>query len=155
MTYRLPWQRNPEGGFIAYPEGEQFKDRFACIRHDMTSSVPWHWRISYDEAKRANHAMTKQAAADAATVAWPEMKAEAARLSQLAAEAEALRTMVQRMMLKGDLSLSLFAIESSDSDRLRRIIALARETGGLGGPGKPLVEACSAELFSRRRGSVP
>jgi hypothetical protein len=150
MTSRLPWQRNPKGGFIAYPEGEHFKERLATLSFDQTSSIPWHWWISYDAAKKSNHAKTMQAAADAATEAWPRMKAGAARLAALAAEAEALRTNVQRMMSMGDISLSLFEIETSSSDRLRKIIAIATDVGGLGGPGKPLVEGCSAELFKRR-----
>lgn len=150
MTDRLPWQRNPAGGFIAYPEGEQFKDRVATIRHDMTSSVPWHWWISYDAAKKSDHAKTKQAAADAATAAWPLMKADAARLADIAAEAETLRTKVRRMMKLGDVPLSDFAIATSSSDQLRRIIDMAREVGGLDGPGRPLVQACSAELYRRR-----
>jgi hypothetical protein len=54
------------------------------------------------------------------------------------AEAEALRTKVQRMMSKGDISLILFEIETSSSDRLRKIIAIATEVGGLGGLGQPL-----------------
>lgn len=149
-TIRLPWQRDGKGGFIAYPEGDQFKDRVATLAFDETSSIPWHWWISYDAAKKSDHAKTMQGAAGAAAEAWPLMKAEAARLAALAAEAEALRTNVERMMSKGDLSLSLFEIETSSSDPLRKIIAIAGAAGGLGGPGKPLVEACSAELFRGR-----
>src|SRR5690242_10670488 len=133
MTFRLPWQRNSEGGFIAYPEGERLKDRVAKINKDETSLVPWHWWISYDDAKRSDHAKAIQAAANAATEEWPRIKAEAARLAALAAEAEALRTNVQRMMRKGDLALSVFGIETASSDRLRKIIALATDAGGLGG----------------------
>jgi hypothetical protein len=150
MADRLPWQRDGKGGFIAYPEGEQFKDRVATIRFDQTSSVPWHWWISYDAAKKSDHAYTKQQAADAATDAWPKMKAEAARLAAAAAEAEALHGKVRRMMRTGDVPLGEFGIETSSSDHLRRIIAIAQEVGGLDGPGKPLVHASSAELFRRR-----
>lgn len=150
MADRLPWQRDGKGGFIAYPEGEQFKDRVATIRYDMTSSVPWHWWISYDAAKRSDHAKTKQEAADAATAAWPLMKAEAGRLAEVAAEAESLRAKVRRMMKLGDVPLGDFEIATSSSDHLRRIIAMAGEAGGLDGPGKALVQACSAELYRRR-----
>lgn len=149
MTPRLPWKRNPAGGFIAFPEGESFRTRFAALRRDQTSAIPWQWWICYDDAKRADHAATRQAAADAATAAWPAMKAEAARLAALAAEAEALRTLVQRMMSEGDLPLSLFEIPTAESSKLLRIIDLAR-SNATGGPAQPLVAACSAELFRRR-----
>ncbi|HYD06020.1 MAG TPA: hypothetical protein VEC60_09845, partial [Reyranella sp.] len=140
----------PEGGFIAYPEGEHLKDRVATISRQDSSSLPWQWWIRYDAAKRADHAMTMQGAADAATAAWPEMKLEAARLAGIAAEEERLRTDVRRMMAKGDLPLSIFGITESDSERLRHILWLIRDAGGLNGPAKPLVEACSAELYRRR-----
>ncbi len=149
---RLPWKPNPEGGYIAYPEGERFENRRATIRYDETSSIKWQWWIVYDDAKKADHARSKQAAADAATAAWPLMKAEAGRLAAEAAETEALRTLIQRMMSKGDLPLSVFGIEDSDNERLKHIIWLVRDAGGLDGPAKPLVEACSAELFRRRTG---
>ena len=147
---RLPWQKHPEGGFIAYPEGERFKTRFAAIGHDQASSVPWQWRIVYDAARRADHAHTKQGAADAVTAAWPAAKAEATRLAGIAAEREALRTNVRPMMAKGDLPLSIFEIATAPSERLTTIIWLVKDAGGLEGPAKPLVEACSLEPGRRR-----
>jgi hypothetical protein len=152
MANRIQWQRDGKGGFIAYPEGERFKDRFAAISHDKTSSVPWQWWISYDAAKKADHAKTMQEASDAANAAWPLMKAEAARLAGIAAEEEVLATNVRRMVSKGDLPLSIFGIEASSTERLAHIIWLVRDARGLDGPAKPLVEACSAELFRRRTG---
>jgi hypothetical protein len=56
------------------------------------------------------------------------------------------RSIVQRMMSKGDLSLSLFAIESSSGDRLGKMASEA----GWGGPGKSLIEASLRNVFERR-----
>lgn len=152
MTFRIQWQRDGKGGFIAYPEGENLKGRYAAISYSASSSVHWQWWVIYDEARRSDHAHTRQGASDAVNQAWPVMKAEAARLAGIAAEEEALATNVRRMMSKGDLPLSIFGIEASPAKRLTHIIWLVRDAGGLDGPARPLVEACSAELFRRRAG---
>lgn len=150
---RFQWQRDPDGGFIAYPDGEAFPDRNGQIEkrpHD--ASWPWVWRARYGEARASDKSKTQQAAADAIREAWPALVERGAELASKAAEDEALRTLVQRMTMKGDLALGVFGIEASDSDRLRRIIWLVKDAGGLDGPAKPLVDACSVELGRRRRG---
>lgn len=156
MSSRLPWQRNPAGGFIAYPEGERFRDRWAKVEPNTASGqAPWQWLVSWDAGRDHGVAATRQAAADQATEAWPGTRRRGEAIAAKQAEEEALRTLVQRMATKGDLSLSVFGIETSSSDKLRSIIWLLTH-GGLGsidGPAKPLVQACSSELGRRRRGS--
>jgi hypothetical protein len=154
MTIRLPWQRNPAGGFIAYPEGEHRKDRSAELTKHSTGGYSWRWVVHAGAARTGGDAPTQQEGADAAAAVWPAIVAEAERLNTVAAEAERLRTMVQRMCQKGDLSLEVFGIEESATDRLTTIIGLVKDAGGLNGPAKPLVEACSAELFRRRTGQT-
>ena len=148
---RLPWRRHPAlRGFIAHPEGASPPGRYAEVRYEATSSTKWFWLIKYDLVTASGLERTSQEAADAATEAWPRAKAEAAVLAQKAAAEDALRTLVRRQCDKGDLPLSAFELETSDSDRLRNIIWLVKDHGALGGYAKQLVEACSAELFKRR-----
>lgn len=154
MTARLRWQRDGKGGFIAYPEGEDFKGRRAEIsRNSASGGSPWAWFVSYDKGKAAGIAVTQQEAADKATAAWPEVMQEGIDAARKDADDEALRTLVQRMATKGDLSLEVFDIPGSSSERLKHIIWLFTHggVGSLTGPGRSLVEACSVEL-GRRRG---
>ncbi len=153
---RFKWQRDGKGGFVAYPEGEAAKTRSATIRRNNSSGDrPWSWWAGYDTAKRSGIASTQQEAADRVREVWPRLREQAAEDTREAAEREALRTLVQRMATHGDLPLSVFGIEQSDSERLRRIIWLLTH-GGMGsidGKAKPLVDACSAELYRRRTGA--
>jgi hypothetical protein len=155
MSTRLPWTRNPAGGFVAYPEGETFRARRAELVPNTASHYRWMWRTLYDAAAWAGDCVERQEAADAATTAWPGVKRDAAERAARAAEDEALRTLVRRMCAKGDLTLEVFGIEASDSARLTRIIWLIKQEGGLDGPAKPLVDRCSAELFKRRLARSP
>jgi hypothetical protein len=147
---RLTWRRDPAGGYIAYPEGDRLPGRRAEIRYEPTSSTKWRWLTFYEGAVNSGVEATKQLAADRATDQWPVTKRNG--LVKVAEDAEqaVLRTNVQRMMSKGDLPLSLFAIETAPTERLHSIIWLVRDAGGLEGPAKPLVEACSKELYRRR-----
>jgi hypothetical protein len=150
---RLPWRRHHEvRGFIAHPEGGNPPGRYAEVRYEATSSTKWRWSTKYDLASAGGLMPTSQEAADAATAAWPRVKAEAAELAQKAADDDALRTLVRRQCDKGDLPLSAFEIETSSAERLRAIIWLIRDRGPgpIVGPAKPLADACSAELFKRR-----
>jgi hypothetical protein len=83
--HRLPLGRAPQGA------------RVATVSCDIASALHWRWWIGYDAAKKADHAATMQGAADAANEAWPKMKEVAARLAEIAAEEERLRTDVLRM----------------------------------------------------------
>ena len=150
MTPRLPWQRNPEGGYIAYPEGEHRKTRRAEIRLYWASDWPWRWWVLCDDARESGHEKSRQIASDRANEAWPRVKERGLVLAIQKAEAEALATNVRRMMSKGDLPLSIFGIEKADSKKLTDIIAIVKNEGSLTGLARELVEACSAELFRRR-----
>lgn len=110
--------------------------------------------MSYDKAMASGVAATRQEAADTANDAWLRVRQRGVDQAAADAAEEVLPTMVQRMASKGDLPLSLFEIEASDTLRLQHIIWLLTH-GGIGsvdGPAKPLVVACSAELFRRRTG---
>lgn len=138
MTSRLKWQRNPAGGFVAYPDGEHLPGRRAELRREGHSrAMPWTWLILCDAARASGVAVDHQEASDRANEAWPRVKAEAAVLSARAAGDEALRTLVQRQVNKGDLTLSLFEIQTSPTERLTQIIWLVRDAGGLRGPAMP------------------
>ena len=106
--------------------------------------------VTYDLARVGGLEVTSQQAADAATAAWPGARARAAELAAAAAATDALDTLVRRQCDRGDLPLSAFEIETSPSDRLRDILWLIKDRGALGGPAKPLADACSAELYRRR-----
>lgn len=152
---RFPWHRNSAGGFIAHPEGEAATTRYATIeRNDIGhGDRSWRWHVFYDASKSFHgYEGSQQACADAAVEAWPRAKADAAQLAAQAADEAALRTMVQRMVTKGDLPLSAFGIEQSSTERLTSILWLVRDANGLNGPAKPLAEAVSAELYRRRTG---
>ena len=84
---RLRWQRHPLHGYIAYPHGPGVVHHYAMIWPDP--GLPgggrgWRWtvRIGYaDFARnltggvyRHGAAESRQAAADAATEAWPEIE---------------------------------------------------------------------------------
>jgi hypothetical protein len=150
MHSRLPWRRSPPRGFIAFPEGEHLTNRRAEIRYEGTSSTKWHWFTFYDDASSGGQEPDKQLAANRATEQWPITKRNGIAKAAEEAEATVLRTNLQRMMNKGDLPLSLFAIEGSTSDRLISILWLIKDGGGLSGPAQPLVDAISTELYRRR-----
>jgi hypothetical protein len=150
MAPRLPWQRNPEGGYIAYPEGEEFPRRVAEIYYDATSATKWKWLVRWEDAVQSNHAHDKQLAANEATARWPIVKRDGIALAAVKAEAVKLQTDVRRVLDGEDVPLTAFGIESANSKKLTRIIDIVKAEGGLNGPAKSLVEACSAELFRRR-----
>lgn len=89
MTDRLPWRRHPDGYFEAYPKGEDRPRFSARIRFDGShpkESGQWLWSVTiqpkppYAPAEvvaRFGYAESKQAAADAATAAWPDALKEA------------------------------------------------------------------------------
>jgi hypothetical protein len=147
---RLTWHRDGKTGFVAYPEGEHLKDRRAEIRYDATSATKWAWFAHYDGARESGAVHDKQTAANRVNERWPVVKRNGLVRAAEAAEEAVLETNVRRMMAKGDLPLSVFEVATADGKRLVRILDLVRAAGGLNGPAKPLVEACSAELFRRR-----
>jgi hypothetical protein len=151
MHPRLPWQRNPKGGYIAYPEGEEFPRRHATVHYDGVSSIKWAWLVRWEDAVESGHKPSKQEAANEATDRWPVIVRNGMALAAAKAEADKLEADVRRQMTVGDLPLGYF-IDGADSKKLTRILDLVKAGGGLNGPAKGLVEACSAELFRRRAG---
>ncbi|MCF1744868.1 hypothetical protein [Paradevosia shaoguanensis] len=72
---RLPWQRHPNGGFIAYPHGPEHADRFASIgAKDWTKpegGAQYGWMVYWkDRFERHGGSPSTQQAADDATSAW-------------------------------------------------------------------------------------
>ena len=89
---RLPWQRHPLHGYIAYPHGPELAHHYAMIWPDPGlpgAGRGWCWtaRIGYREPERNlrggvyrhGASASRQEAADAATEAWPEVEREAER----------------------------------------------------------------------------
>jgi hypothetical protein len=105
MPDRLPWHCDPDGSFVAHPEGEEHADRFArleCGGTEGTTEV-WEWLLGYGKARRFGIAHSRDAAADAAADAWPSMRGEAAQL-ELAERAEAeLISLIDAAVESGDL----------------------------------------------------
>jgi hypothetical protein len=80
MHNRLPWQRNPKGGYIAYPEGEALPRRHATVHYDGVSSIKWAWLVRWEDAVESGHKPTKQEAANEATARWPSSRSSSRRL---------------------------------------------------------------------------
>jgi hypothetical protein len=153
MHLRLPWQRNPKGGYIAHPEGVGFPRRVATVHYDGVSSIKWAWLVRWEDAVESGHKPSKQEAANEATARWPVVVRNGMALAAERAEREKLEADVRRVMAGGgDVPIEHFEIGTADSARLVRILDLVKAGGGLGGPAKGLVDACSAELFRRRTG---
>lgn len=144
---------------IAYLEADGRKSRTAEIRLDATSATKWYWLITYDLATASGSAATRQEASDRANERLPKLIAEAAVLAEKAAREDALATLVRRQVQKGDLPISAFDIEASDSGRLQFIIDTVRGGRGMAAtiPATvaPLVQAVSDELFRRRVSAQP
>ena len=152
MHDRLPWQRNPKGGYIAYPEGEAFPRQHATVHYDGVSSIKWAWLVRWEDAVESGHKPSKQEAANEATARWPVVVRNGMAMAAERAEREKLEADVRRVMAGEDVPIERFGIGTADSARLVRILDFVKAEGGLGGPAKGLVEACSAELFRRRAG---
>lgn len=157
MDDRLKWMKDGTG-FIAYPEGPQFTGRKAQIHYDVTKPAgsKWHWIVSYDGASHNGWVEDKQRASDEANRMWAGARQQARELAERKKAGEALKALVDRQALIGDVALEQFDIAGSSSDRLRSIIATANKHFV---PGlrvsippnlRPLMEACSAELYQRR-----
>ena len=97
------------------PESEHLTNRRAEIRYEGTSSTKGHWFTFYDGASSGGREDDKQIAANRATEQWPITKRNGIAKAAEEAKATVLRTNLQRMMQKGDLPVSLFAIEGSTS----------------------------------------
>ena len=152
MHDRLPWQRNPKGGYISYPEGDGFPRRHATVHYDSVSSIKWAWLVRWEDAVESGHKPTKQEAANEATARWPVVVRNGMAMAAERAEREKLEADVRRVMAGEDVPIEHFGIGTADSARLIRILDLVKAEGGLHGPARGLVEACSAELFRRRAG---
>lgn len=146
---RLPWQSFPEGGFIAYPDGEEHRDRFATLS-TLISSGGWTWTVRSADAVITGYAASKQAAADAATEAWPKVVETACQLAATAARDAQRLAMIDAIADDPDPDLSSFGVEEANYENLMwimdRIRSRARTPGIL-----KLMQALSAQFYKLRR----
>lgn len=157
MTDRLQWMKDGNG-FIAYPEGPTATGRKAQIHFDITKpkGSQWHWIVNYDGASHNGWVEDKQRASDEANRMWAGTRKQAQELAEQKKATETLKALVDRQALIGDVPLEQFDVAASSSDRLRSIIGAANKHFVAGIRGsiptnlRPLMEACSAELYERR-----
>lgn len=161
MTARLPWQKNPSGGFITYPEGEEHSGRRAIVWYSVShpKGSQWRWTVGWDKwFRETGLAATKQAAADAATEAWWRQK-QTPIPRDIEGEIEAILAALLTKPPPSDLL-------REDGDYLRRLMHairlkwerdLRRETAPC--QVMDLIAAMSEELYARRlngeQGSSP
>lgn len=160
---RLPWQRSPSDGFIAYPEGQVHHDRFATVARGIDSggSKVWRWAARYGAALHTGQARSKQEAADAVTAVWPAMEAAARGVLEGEAAKHRLVQMVDRAEQDGDPEP--FAVTTAPYQELIDVnwhlgqrFDRKRRAGEPTDALERVMGAISAELFRRRqRGDVP
>lgn len=158
---RLPWLRSEDGGFVAHPLGEHRPDdRARVFWQPKAASSPegaqeWHWTLAYGDASAMGSAFTKQAAADAATVAWGPLIASVAERSE---HEVALQAMLGAIRADQPAVLDVTGASEKLLLAINWHIAKDMERERSGGPALPaaerqLAEAISAELFRRRSGA--
>lgn len=148
---RLPWRRVVEGGFVAYPDGDNVPERLARIRPMVSRSGAYSWSVAYDGANISGVADSAQEASDAANEAWGMVPALALKQNRQAAEEARLSGLIDAAMPTLDPDLTPFAIGTASQATLTWLITRATKKGQAPGRGK-LVNALSVELYKFRTG---
>lgn len=148
MSARLPWARGDRTQHFKakMPEG------MAEVWYGQlgnTGSMGWQFRIAIGQTISVGTGSSKQGAADAATLSWPDIaRREQVRVKQEAGRA-ALHAQIEAAS-GGKLDVMAFGLATSEYDRLLEINDVLRRHSWLDGPLKPLAQAVSAELYRRR-----
>lgn len=148
---RLPWRRSREGGFVAFPDGDNVPERCARIRPMVSRSGAYSWSAAYDGASIGGVADSAQEASDAANEAWGRVPALALKQNRQAAEEARLSGLIDAAMPTLDPDLTPFAIGTASQATLTWLITRATKRAQAPGRGK-LVNALSVELYKFRTG---
>jgi hypothetical protein len=159
MAERLPWRRDPRGGFIAYPDGDEHPDRCARVYYAPTSTGGvnvWHWWTSYGKAHQSGVASSKQSAAEVATTVWPQMAEEAEKTDAAEQEARELVDIIAAAVDDGDATRLDVANASyqrliNANWHLRKHLERRLHAGEPTGNVEAVMAAISSELYARRR----
>jgi hypothetical protein len=105
MPDRLPWHCDPDGSYVAYPEGDEHPDCFARLERGggSGSREVWEWLLGYGKARRFGIAHSREAAADAAADGWPSMQDEAEQLEEADKTKARLTCLIDEAIDSGDL----------------------------------------------------
>ena len=155
---RLPWQPHPEGGFIAYPEGwQQQPQRYGRLTPYTTGGDPgaYSWSVRYDGQAITDIAMTKQAASDAANLAWPTV-IEMAKIAGAKSEWERKTLEMIEKAKRGEIDPGYFANEAATYENMMWVMEKIkpRNDGArvIAATLQRVVDALSAEFHRRRTG---
>lgn len=155
---RLPWKRASDG-FIAFPDGEGLRERVATLSPSAVrpASSRWAWMVRYDGASSSGLDATSQQAADAATRAWPGLKAQALRLGRKNAVETDLAEMLEAIDMEKPVDPRAFNLELASEARLKKLMDWCRphivNAGMRGNPPlavATMAAALSAEFYRRR-----
>lgn len=151
---RLPWQPHPEGGFIAYPEGMQHRDRYARMQPSSSGGYGvYSWSVHYDGQSVTDITDDKQRASDAANAAWPRVIEMA---TKAAARAEWERHTLEMIgkAERGEIDPHYFANQAAEYENMMWVMERIKPRPGLRNTIavglQRVVDALSAE-FARRR----
>ena len=157
MSIRLPWQPHPEGGFVAYPEGwREQPERYARITPYAYGGDKnaMSWAVRYEGQAITDIAPNKQAASDAANLAWPKV-IELAKVAGAKSEWERQTLAMIEKAKNGELDPHYFANEAATYEDMMWVMERIKPrndgsrvvSAGL----QRVVDALSAEFFRRRR----
>lgn len=160
---RLQWKRRAEGGFIAYPNGDEHPDQYVTLVYIPTpANIPpggpeWFWRAKWGDRFSVNgRAYAKQPGADAAAAGWFEAVAEAEKREKTD---RPVRAFITKLVETGEYDLADLDIERMSYPDLIRMMdeCTRRWQGGAVYPKCEFGEAIEAVIallsaeFHRRR----
>ncbi|HTJ58040.1 MAG TPA: hypothetical protein VL418_10805 [Devosiaceae bacterium] len=126
MTARLPWRRQPQGGFIAYPNGEDSPEQRATLfwtpkaAHEPEGAPEWHWLVEWEGRFRfADNAYSKQQGADRATEAW---WLEIALADRREREERPIRVFINRLLETGLYDLADIDFQNLPQPQLAKLM---------------------------------
>lgn len=148
---RLPWQPHPEGGFIAYPDGPQSRDRYARMQPSHSGGYGvYSWSVHYDGQAITDVTISKQAASDAANDAWPRV-VEMARVAGARSEWERNQIEMIGELERGEIDPHYFANEAANYENMLWVMDRVKNKRPMSLQIERLVDALSREFFRRRK----
>ncbi|MDC9822981.1 hypothetical protein PRN20_04495 [Devosia sp. ZB163] len=147
MLDRLHWSRSGDS-FVSYPEGERFPHRVARVSPESSIAGAWNWSVTYDQARTGGVAEALQKASESAEVAWPLVKAQAARFGERVEWERRMHALLDKAQA-GKIEPEAFPIKAASPEELDWILARAfkrPDSPGL----ERLIEAISQVRSLRR-----
>jgi hypothetical protein len=117
----LHWIRSGES-FVSYPEGERFPHRVARVSPESSIAGAWNWSVTYDQARTGGVAETLQKASESAEVAWPLVKAQAARVAERVDWERRMHALIDKAQA-GKVGPEAFRLEAASAEELDWFIA--------------------------------